>query len=177
MKVKLYSGLLIISCLFLTSFKTDLIMKTDVTPGLDSTAFDFWLGKWNATWTENGVTCHGANTITRTMNNKVIHESFRILDGANKGFTGESFSVLDKTDKQWKQTWIDSEGAYLDFTGAVDGDTKIFERSFKNVEGKNLYQRMRFYNITKDSFMWDWEKSEDGKTWNLAWQISYTRMK
>ncbi len=177
MKAKLYSCLLFITGLFLISSTTTPIMKTDLIPTLDSTAFDFWLGKWNATWTEAGVACHGTNTITKTMNDKFIHESFHILDGASKGFVGESFSVLDKADNTWKQTWIDSDGSYLDFTGAIDGDTKIFERTYRNTQGKTLHQRMRFYNIKKDSFMWDWEKSEDGKTWSLAWQISYTRMK
>jgi hypothetical protein len=176
MKAKLYSSLLILTLLFLCSFNTDFMLKTETTPAMDSTAFDFWLGKWNATWSENGVACHGTNTITKTMNNKFIHESFHILDGGSKGFTGESFSVLDKADGKWKQTWIDSDGSYLDFTGAIEGDTKMFERTFTNTKGKTLHLRMRFYNIKKDSFMWDWEKSEDGKTWSLAWQISYTRM-
>ncbi|MES2398262.1 MAG: hypothetical protein V4549_19765 [Bacteroidota bacterium] len=159
-----------------TSFNRSSFMETNNTLTLDSTAFDFWLGKWKATWDENGKTCHGTNTITKMMNDKFIHESFDILDGSNKGFKGESFSVLDKADGKWKQTWIDTQGSYLDFTGTTDGDTKIFERTFTDIKGKTTHQRMRFYEIKKNSFMWDWENSAEGKIWDLAWRISYIRM-
>ena len=144
---------------------------------MDSASYDFWLGNWNGTFDENGKTCHATNHITRIMNNKYIHEDFTIIDGENKGYKGESFSVLDQSDKKWKQTWIDSQGGYLDFVGDKDGDTKIFKRNFTNPNGKIIYQRMRFYNIQKDSFTWDWESSKDGSTWQLDWRINYTRVK
>lgn len=177
MKLKIHICILTLTSLFLFSFKTASYMKLSQTPLLDSTAFNFWLGTWNATWDENGTTCHGTSEITRIMNNTFIHESFSILDGANKGFKGESFSTLDNTDGKWKQTWIDTDGSYLDFTGGIDGDTKLFERNIVNTKGIKTYQRMRFYNIKPDSFLWDWEKSEDGIKWNLSWRISYTRDK
>lgn len=142
----------------------------------DSTAFDFWIGKWEATWDEKGRPCHGMNIISRVMGGKVIHESFSIREGANKGFKGESFSVLDKGDGMWKQTWVDSEGSYLDFTGVIRKDTLIFERAFKNKAGIPVYQRMQFYNIEKNRFTWDWESSPDKISWKLLWRINYTRM-
>lgn len=168
----------ILSIILLTSFTNKTYTKMySNTSTLDTASFDFWLGKWDATWDENGKICHGTNTITRTMNDFFIHENFVVLDGANQGFVGESFSILDKKDGKWKQTWIDNTGGYLEFTGAVDGDTKIFEQSFVNKNGKTIYQRMRFYNIQKDSFLWDWENSTDGIKWNLSWRINYTRAK
>lgn len=178
MKLKLFyiAGMLFLLGIFSFTNKTSKPM-TQNTAILDSTAFNFWLGKWDATWDENGTLCHGTNTITRKMNDFFIHENFVVLDGANKGFVGESFSILDKKDGKWKQTWIDNSGGYLEFTGAVDGDVKIFEQSFINKNGKKIYQRMRFYNIQQDSFLWDWENSTDGLVWNLSWRINYTRAK
>ena len=94
------------------------------------------------------------------MNGHFIHESFEILDGPTKGFKGESFSTLDRQSGLWKQTWIDNQGAYLDFIGNQEGDAKIFERSFTNKAGENIRQRMVFRNIKKDGFDWDWQSSK-----------------
>jgi hypothetical protein len=144
----------------------------------DSTLFDFWVGDWDATWKNpDGSESHGRNTITRHMDGKIIKESFSALDGPAKGYKGESYSVLEKRSQQWKQTWIDNGGGYLDFTGTVDGDTRIFERT-TTFNGKTIKARMRFYNISPDRFSWDWETSADeGKTWKLNWRIQYTRRK
>lgn len=144
---------------------------------MDSAAFDFWLGKWNATWIDSGKTYHATNIITKKMNGHFIHESFEIIDGPNKGYKGESYSTLDKQSGLWKQTWIDNQGAYLDFTGKQDGDVKIFERSFTNKAGDTIRQRMRFRNIKKDSFDWDWQSSKNDGEWKLLWELKYTRAK
>jgi len=32
---------------------------------------------------------------------------------------GRSISIFDATDKKWKQTWVDSQGSYLDFVGGL----------------------------------------------------------
>ena len=144
---------------------------------LDSTALNFWLGQWNATWVDSGKTYHAVNTVTRKMNDHFIHESFEILDGPMKGFKGESFSTLDRQSGLWKQTWIDNQGAYLDFVGKQEGDVKIFERSFTNKAGENVKQRMLFRNIKKESFDWDWQSSKNGGEWKMLWQLKYTRIK
>lgn len=146
--------------------------------GRDSTLFDFWIGEWKGTWKNpDGSESHATNSVTRYLGGKVIKEHFVILDGRTKGFIGESYSVFEKRSREWKQTWVDNGGGYIDLTGDLDGDTRIFKRSFQN-NGKTMMARMRFYDIKPDSFMWDWESSADeGKTWTLNWRIHYTRMK
>lgn len=146
--------------------------------------FDFWVGKWNATWKNaDGTIGKGTNEITRVLNKKVIRENFQIHNDKNmKGFHGLSFSVYSPVTKQWKQTWVDNQGAYLDFYGKFDGDKRIFQREFTGtqgkIKGKKIAQRMVFYNIKPDSFDWDWELSLDGgKTWKLSWRIKYTKAK
>jgi hypothetical protein len=35
---------------------------------------------------------------------------------------------------------------------------------------------MVWYNIGRDQFDWNWERSDDeGQTWQVLWQIRYTR--
>jgi hypothetical protein len=53
----------------------------------------------------------------------------------------------------------------------------MFERSFTNKAGEAIRQRMRFRNISKDSFDWDWQSSKNGGEWKMLWELKYTRVK
>ena len=139
--------------------------------------FDFWIGEWNLTWQDSDSTIGtGKNTISRVMNDKVILESFVGLTGQNEGYVGKSWSVYNRQLKEWKQTWVDSQGAYLDFHAEFSDDNRMFVRKFTGPNGKEVLQRMVFRGIKKNSFTWDWQSSTDGgETWKLQWQIAYRR--
>ena len=140
--------------------------------------FDFWTGQWELTWDNQGVTEKGENHIYRTMNDKVIQENFKATAGSLVGYTGMSVSVYNPRTDQWKQTWVDSQGGYLDFVGGKEGERFFFKRTAAGPNGNSFLQRMVFYDITQDAFMWDWERSTDaGKTWTLQWRIQYQRAK
>jgi len=133
------------------------------------TQFDFWLGEWDCTWGEDGK---GSNRIERILDGKVIQENF---DGSD--FRGISVSVWDAHRKLWCQTWVDNSGAYLDFTGGFRDGQMILSRDAL-LEGKTFKQRMVWYNITDEEIDWNWERSDDdGKTWDVKWQIKYKRKK
>jgi hypothetical protein len=96
---------------------------------------------------------------------------FEAHEGGLKGYIGKSWTVWNLTSKEWKQTWVDNQGSYLDFEGAIVGGNLVFRRSVAAI-GKTSLQRMVFPEISEKAFHWDWENStDDGKTWNLAWQI------
>jgi hypothetical protein len=141
--------------------------------------FDFWIGEWDLTWTDaDGGKGTGKNVVHRILNDNVIEENFSSLSGQAKGFTGKSWSVYDKATGSWKQTWVDSNGGYLDFTGEMDGEKRVFKRMGINPQGKEVMQRMVFYDITENSLTWDWEVSfDEGQTWELRWRIYYKRQK
>ena len=68
---------------------------------------------------------------------------------------------------KWQQTWVDNQGSYLDFVGDFEDSKMVLQRS-ATVGGKEVLQRMVYYDIRKDSLMWNWERSEDGgKTWQV----------
>lgn len=145
----------------------------------DSTSFDFWLGTWSLSWKDNdSIPAHGENTITKTLDGKVIQEQFRGLTGINAGFKGMSVSVFTALDEKWHQTWVDNQQGYLDFVGGTIGKKRFFSRQFIGSKGEIVHQRMVFYNIEYNTFDWDWENSTDGgTTWNLLWRIHYQRKK
>jgi hypothetical protein len=131
--------------------------------------FDFWLGSWNLTW-QGGT---GTNTITNDYDGRVVTEHFAADTGST--LKGTSMSVFNAGTDKWQQTWVDNQGSYLDFTGGLEGDRMIMSRR-ASVKGKDIVQRMVWYNISADALDWNWERSDDdGKTWTTVWQIHYTR--
>ncbi len=138
----------------------------------ESSQFDFWTGEWNLTWGDS-LEQQGTNNISKILGGCVIYEQF---DGSPSiAFKGYSFSVFNKYTGKWHQTWVDNGGNYLDFTGEYKDGRMILSREVDRGRGKFL-QRMIFHSIAEDSFIWDWERSDDeGQTWKLLWQIHYER--
>lgn len=135
--------------------------------------FDFWLGEWDLSWTDkDGSMKSGSNRISKLFGECNIKEEFSDAEGK---FKGTSVSTYIPSEKIWKQTWVDNQGSYLDFVGEFkDGKMTLSRKTERN--GKPLFQRMIFYNITKKALTWNWESSTDnGKTWTVAWKINYTR--
>lgn len=129
--------------------------------------FNFWLGDWDGTWGEDGK---GTNRIERILDGKIIQENFSAPD-----FQGISVSSYDPERKLWCQTWVDTNGTYLDFTGKFEDNKMILTRDAM-VRGEACKQRMVWYDIQEDRFEWNWERSDDdGQTWRVLWQIHYVR--
>lgn len=134
--------------------------------------FAFWIGDWDLTWGEDGQE-RGTNRIRPILNGKVVLEEF---DGAPAlDFRGKSVSVYDPA-RGWLQTWVDNAGAYLDFSGGMQGDRMVLSRQFER-EGQTVHQRMVWYNIRPDEMDWNWERSTDGQNWEVLWHIHYRRRK
>jgi hypothetical protein len=129
-------------------------------------ALDFWIGDWTVSWP--GGT--GTNRIRRILDDRVIEEVFE-CHGEDGSLYGRSHSVLDAADGRWKQTWVDSSGAYLDFVG-VPVDGRI---SFQRTAPDGALQRMVWLHVREDGFRWEWQRSEDGgATWQVSWPLNYS---
>jgi hypothetical protein len=138
--------------------------------------FDFWVGDWDLTWPgQNGQPeQHGSNHVVSEFGGCVIHENFS--DRAEPPFQGASVSTFTPKLQKWQQTWVDSQGSYLDFTGEFKDGGMILSREAVGPAGKKFLQRMVFKNIKQGSFDWSWESSADGgATWKVMWPIHYQR--
>ena len=88
---------------------------------------------------------------------------------------GRSLSVLDARDGRWRQTWVDSTGAYIDLVG-VEVDGRIAFQREAVIDGAPVVQRMVWLDVTPDAIRWQWQRSVDGgATWQVAWEIAYRR--
>lgn len=138
--------------------------------------FDFWVGSWDATWPGQtaGETGHGTNNITRILDGCVVQENFTAEDATH--LRGISVSIFNPNSGKWKQTWVDNQGSYLDFTGEFANGQMILSREAVQKNGTKSMQRMVWKNITASDFDWSWEASTDGgKTWTVQWPIHYKK--
>src|SRR4051794_6958656 len=118
--------------------------------------FDFWLGSWNCSWTGGSA----RNEVTAELDGMAVVERF-----SSDELQGISVSVWDEPRALWRQTWVDSNGAYLDFAGGLaDGVMEL--RTMR----EELLYRMRFTDVERDSLVWHWERESDGG-WAELWRI------
>lgn len=141
-------------------------------------ALDFWIGEWGLTWpggqggTPEGGTGNGTNTVSRVLGDCVIEEQFRMA-----GFDGMSVSVFNGRTKDWRQTWVDSQGGYIALSGGMhDGRMELRTEPFENPKGEKQINRMIWTNVTENALDWTWQRSLDGgEEWDDLWQIHYVR--
>jgi hypothetical protein len=142
----------------------------------ERTQLAFWLGEWELTWPgeKHGEVGHGTNSIRRVLDGCAIEENFS--GGTAMHLRGRSLSIFDTISGKWKQTWVDNEGGYLDFTGEFRDGQMILAREAVRRNGQKVLQRMVFKNITSNELDWSWEASTDGgKSWQVNWPIHYKR--
>ena len=146
--------------------------------GAEWRQLDFWLGEWNLTWPATGQNPPGTGTnrITKVLKGCVVQEDFH--GGGPEPLVGMSVSTYSPQLKKWRQTWVDDQGSYLDFTGGPENGGMTLSMERPGSDGKPVKLRMVFKNIRRDSLDWSWEKSADGgKTWQVQWPIHYVRKK
>jgi hypothetical protein len=131
--------------------------------------FDFWLGEWDCRW-QGG---NGTNVVTAELDGAVILERFESCSGTL--LRGISVSVYDGAAGEWRQTWVDSTRAYLEFVGGIrDGEMELRRTAQEN--GCIVRYRMRFTDVEADRLVWLWERRNgDGREWELQWRIDYAR--
>ncbi|MBS1849452.1 MAG: DUF1579 family protein [Acidobacteria bacterium] len=136
--------------------------------------FDFWVGEWELT--TPGESGGGTNRVRQAFEGCVIEENFS--GGPDNPLVGMSVSRFDPIAKKWKQTWVDNQGAYLDFSGEFQDGQMILQREASDAAGARFLQRMVWKNIGADELDWSWESSKDqGKTWKVIWPVHYKRRK
>jgi len=139
----------------------------------DNRTLDFWVGDWVAH--DSAGQRVGTNKITRDeYGSCVITEHFRLGDGS---MIGHSVSIYRPAQKQWRQTWVDSQGSYFDLVGGpVTGSDHIFVFENKRVSDSQPHQRMIFQDVKPDSFTWRWQKrAKAEEAWADSWVLNYRK--
>jgi hypothetical protein len=141
--------------------------------GAEFKQMDFWLGDWDVHWDAmpGAPAGEGSNQITRTYGGCVTEEHFQ--GGPLKGHSVSTYFVGTKN---WRQTWVDNQGGYIDLEGGPDTAGNFVLTTVAR-PGSTRANRMVFTDIKRNSLVWRWQATQDGKTWADSWVITYTRKK
>ena len=102
-----------------------------------------------------------------------VRENWMPLKAENSGGSLNSYVSAERL---WRQTWIDSSGARVDFQGGWNGTTMILEGYWRDflAPGKGATVRMTYSRAADGSVRQLGETSGDGgKTWRPGFDFTY----
>lgn len=115
----------------------------------------------------------GRNSISKMFGECIVEENFTTDDGR---FSGHSVSAFDERAGLWRQTWVDSAGTYLSFSGGMEEGRMVLGTDPVEEGDHVIVNRMVFSDVRDDTLEWSWQRSTDGgTTWTDLWNISYIR--
>lgn len=135
--------------------------------------FDFWVGEWDVHRPDGKLA--GRNTIARTMNGCVLHESY---DAAAGPYHGESFNTWDAGRGVWHQSWVDNGGLLLKLDGGLRDGKMVMEGEVVRPDGTVSLNRITWSTIDgdPDRVRQLWESSTDGgESWKVVFDGEYRR--
>jgi hypothetical protein len=133
--------------------------------------FDFWVGRWTVTPTGKDKVV--ASSLIEKVYGCGVRENWmpRVPNG-----DGGSLSIYVPAEKAWRQTWIDSSGAYVDFKGGWDGHAMVLTGDWPIAPDKPQIVRMTYTKGADGSVRQLGVASTDGgKTWAPSFDFTYRR--
>lgn len=133
--------------------------------------FDFWVGEWDVFPTTGGDKV-AQSRIERLHDGCVIREQWM---PTGKG-GGSSLNNYDPQARRWRQTWVDSSNARVDFAGGLDREAMVLTGFWKGVNGpgRDGTVRMRYTREAGDAVRQLGEVSTDGgKSWSPSFDFTY----
>jgi hypothetical protein len=139
--------------------------------GAEHRQFDFWVGSWLVypTGKDSPV---GRSLIEKLYGGCAIRENWMPF----KGGAGGSLNNYVSETGQWRQTWLDSNNARVEFAGEMQGRAMVLTGFWKdaNGPGKSGLVRMTYTTGSDGSVRQLGEFSgDDGKSWSPAFDFTY----
>lgn len=137
----------------------------------DHHAFDFWVGHWDVHPYGGGpLVAH--SLIESLYGGCAIRENWMPIGKSGGG----SLSNYDKALGGWHQSWVDSSGTRVEFSGGVEGEAMVLTGLWGGVaNGKDGHVRMTYTREPGGTVRQKGEVSTDnGKTWSPSFDLLYT---
>lgn len=134
-------------------------------------AFDFWVGEWLVSRADTGAKV-AESRIEKLYAGCAIRENWMPTGGTGGG----SLNVYDPHARVWRQSWADSSGAWVDFSGGVVDKAVVLNGFWRNylAPGKDALIRMTYRKRDDGSVTQTGEQSTDfGKSWSIAFLFIY----
>lgn len=140
--------------------------------GAEYRQFDFWVGSWDVYPTgRDQLVAH--SLIESVYNGCGVRENWMPLKTEN---SGGSLNIYIPAEKLWRQTWIDSSGARVDFKGGWNGKAMVLEGFWQDfvAPGKGSLVRMTYSKAADGSVRQLGEASQDnGQSWQPSFDFTY----
>jgi hypothetical protein len=131
---------------------------------------DFWVGEWVV---YSGLTDKqvGTDKVTRAENGFLLVEEWKGTDQS----TGRSFNWYDPESGKWIHQWVDGSGSAAKYEGTWSEElgTMTFQGERVSADGESIRMRMTFTPRPDRSIHQLIEQSEDGETWEKAFDAVY----
>jgi hypothetical protein len=128
--------------------------------------FDFWVGDWDVYDSASQVMV-ARSTIEKLYGGCAVRENWKPL----KGTGGGSLNAWRPDEKGWRQTWLDSSGAWAEFRGGWTGTAIVIQGDW----GGTL-TRMTYTPNPDGTVRQSGETSADkGATWKPTFDLTYRR--
>lgn len=140
----------------------------------DHHAFDFWVGRWEVRPYAGGpIVAH--SLIESLYGGCAIRENWMPIGKTGGG----SLSNYDKGLGSWHQSWIDSTGTRVEFSGRVEGGAMVLTGQWSGVvAGKDGTVRMTYTSEPNGAVRQKGAVSTDnGKSWAPSFDLLYTPAK
>jgi len=130
--------------------------------------FDFWVGDWDVYVNDQK---RARNVITKEMNGCIVRERYS-NDG---GYEGESLNYYDPETSRWKQSWVDSAGGIVRYSGGlVEEGVMRMEGANTTAKGKTQLARVTWTRLDDGRVHHVIEQSKDGgETWQPYFDGTY----
>lgn len=136
--------------------------------------FDFWVGAWDVYPTgTNQLIAH--SLIERRYNGCAIRENWMPLRGQGGGSFSAWRPGTGAGSGNWRQTWVDSSGAWVEFTGGMDGAAMVLTGPWAGAaNGQDGVVRMRYTREADGAVRQFGQVSTDnGATWTTSFDFTY----
>jgi hypothetical protein len=132
--------------------------------------FDFWIGEWNV-YNQAGQLA-GTSSVQNILEGCVVFENWTGIHG----YAGKSFNFVDPASGNWRQTWVDSRGGKIEFTGGLEAGNMVFYADSKDAGGNPIRRKLTFFNMSRDKVrQFSQRSTDDGKTWTVEYDFTYLR--
>ena len=158
------------AALFLAAVQTATAPAPPACATAEHRQFDFWVGAWDVypTGTDRLV---AHSLIERRYDGCAIRENWMPLQGQGGG----SFSAWRPATRGWRQTWVDSSGGWVEFTGGMEGGAMVLTGPWAGVaNGRDGIVRMRYTREANGTVRQHGQVSTDnGATWTNSFDFTY----
>jgi hypothetical protein len=148
--------------------------------------FDFEIGAWKThlsrldhplTASTEWLDYEGTSVVRKVWDGRANLGELEV-DGPAGHIEGLTLRLYDAHARQWNISWANGHEGFLDrstmFGGFKDGRGEFFGQD--SLDGRAIYVRFVFSNITPTSFRFEQAFSPDGgKTWEVNWKAEFTR--